>query len=82
MFKIVYPICCGIDVHKTFVVATSAATDKKNITTCITQRFSTFTKDRKSLAQWLSDHSGTPQVCQSDPEQEETAENQPGWCLH
>jgi hypothetical protein len=40
MFKIVYPICCGIDVHKTFVVATSAATDKKNITTCITQRFS------------------------------------------
>lgn len=56
MLKIVYPICCGIDVHKTFVVATIAATDKKSLTTYKTQRFSTFTKDLKSLAQWLLDH--------------------------
>ena len=33
MLKIVYPICCGIDVHKTFVVACIAITDNKGITT-------------------------------------------------
>ena len=27
--KIVYKICCGIDVHKTFVVACIASTDNK-----------------------------------------------------
>lgn len=54
MLKIVYPICCGIDVHKTFVVAAIATTDKQNVTTYKTQRFSTFTKDLKGLAQWLS----------------------------
>ncbi len=41
MFKIVYPVCCGIDVHKTFVVATIATTDRENITTYMTKRFST-----------------------------------------
>ena len=29
--KIVYKICCGIDVHKTFVVACIASTDNKGI---------------------------------------------------
>jgi len=38
------------------VVATIAATGKKSITTYKTQRFSTFTKDLKSLALWLSDN--------------------------
>ena len=56
MLKIVYPICCGVDVHKTFVVATITATDRKNITTYRTQRFSTFSKDLRALAQWLSDY--------------------------
>lgn len=55
MLKIVHPICCGIDVHKTFLVATIATTDKKSITTYKTQRFSTFTKDLRALAQWLRD---------------------------
>lgn len=32
MLKIVFPICCGIDVHKTFLVATVATTNEKNIT--------------------------------------------------
>ena len=53
MLKIVHPVCCGIDVHKTFLVATIAATDKKSITTYKTQRFSTFTQDLRALAQWL-----------------------------
>jgi len=56
MLKIVFPICCGIDVHKTFVVATIAATDRKNITAYKTKRFSTFTTDLRSLALWLSDN--------------------------
>jgi transposase len=56
MLKIVYPVCSGIDVHKTFVVATIATTDQKNITTYKTKRFSTFTKELMSLALWLSDN--------------------------
>ncbi len=56
MLKIVYPICCGIDVHKTFVVATIASTDNRNITTYQTKRFSTFTKDLRALDLWLSDN--------------------------
>ena len=32
MLKIIYPNCCGIDVHKTFVVAVIAITDKQGIT--------------------------------------------------
>ena len=39
MLKIVYPICCGIDVHKTFVVATIEDTNRQNITTYQTKRF-------------------------------------------
>lgn len=56
MLKIVYPICCGLDVHKTFVMATIATTDSKIITAYKTQRFSTFTKDLRALAQWLAEH--------------------------
>lgn len=54
MLKIVYPICCGMDVHKTFIIATIAATNERNVTTYQTQRFSTFTKDLRALAGWLS----------------------------
>lgn len=51
--KIVYPICCGIDVHKTFVVACIAATNNKGVTTYKRHRFSTFTKGLRELSQWL-----------------------------
>lgn len=54
MLKIVYPICCGIDVHKTFVVACIASTNGVGITTYKSQRFSTFTKGLRELSQWLS----------------------------
>ena len=53
MLKIVYPICCGIDVHKTFVVACIAITDNKGITTYKRHRFSTFTQGLRELLQWL-----------------------------
>lgn len=50
--KVVYPICCGVDVHKTFLVATII------ITVGITpeyrkRRFSTFNKSILSFKQWL-----------------------------
>ncbi|GAA6480764.1 hypothetical protein K250101E9_35270 [Enterocloster aldenensis] len=51
--KIVYKICCGIDVHKTFVVACIASTDKQVVTSYESHRFSTYTKGLKDLLQWL-----------------------------
>jgi len=57
MLKIVYPICCGIDVHKTFVVACIASTNEVGVTTYKRKRFSTFTGDLRRLADWLSEHS-------------------------
>lgn len=51
--KIVYKICCGIDVHKTFVVACIASTDNNGVTTYKSRRFSTFTTGLRELLQWL-----------------------------
>ena len=57
MLKIVYPICCGIDVHKTFVVAVIVITNDKNITVYHRRRFSTFTQGLNALKKWLEYHS-------------------------
>lgn len=54
--KIVYPVCCGIDVHKSFVVACIAATNEKGVTAYKRKRFSTFTGDLRRLAGWLSEN--------------------------
>ena len=62
MLKIVYPICCGIDVHKTFVVACIASTNDKNITSYQTKRFSTYTKNLRELSKWL-DENNCKDVC-------------------
>ena len=51
--KIVYKICCGIDVHKNFVVACIASTNNQGVTTYKSHRFSTYTKGLKELLQWL-----------------------------
>lgn len=53
--KIVYKICCGIDVHKNFVVACIAKTDKQGVTTYESHHFSTYTKGLKELLKWLLD---------------------------
>jgi len=55
MLRIVYPICCGIDVHKTFVVACIASTNEKGVTIYKSHRFSTFSKGLRELSQWLSE---------------------------
>ena len=52
MLKIVYPICCGLDVHKDFVYACIAAT-QNGVTTYKSHRFSTFTKGLRELLSWL-----------------------------
>jgi transposase len=50
--KIVYPICCGVDVHKTFLVATIIKTDV--ITPkYLKKRFSTFNNSLLQFKQWL-----------------------------
>lgn len=54
--KIVYKTCCGIDVHKTFVVACIASTNEQGVTTYRSHRFSTYTKGLKELLQWLLAH--------------------------
>ena len=54
--KVVYPICCGLDVHKAFVVACIASTDSNGVTSYKTRRFSTFTNDLRLLASWLSEN--------------------------
>lgn len=50
--KLTYPICCGIDVHKTFLVATIIKTDGL-VPKYIKKRFSTFNRDLLALRQWL-----------------------------
>ena len=62
MLKIVYPVCCGMDVHKSFVVACVASTNDHGVTTYRSGRFSTFTGDLRRLAAWLHAHSCTD-VC-------------------
>ena len=51
--KIVYPPCCGIDVHKTFVVACIASTNPNAVTPSKNHRFSTYTSGLRTLLQWL-----------------------------
>jgi transposase len=62
MLRIVYPICCGIDVHKKFIVACIASTDDKGVTNYKSSRFSTFTKGLRELSEWLHSNSCT-EVC-------------------
>jgi transposase len=54
--KIVFPVCCGMDVHRDFVMACIASTDQKGITQYSTKRFSTFSGGLRSLRDWLADN--------------------------
>ncbi|MBB5264801.1 transposase [Catenibacillus scindens] len=49
-------VCCGMDVHKKFVVATIAFTDFRGVTTYKKKRFATFNSDLRALKKWLLDH--------------------------
>ena len=56
MLKIVYRVCCGMDVHKSFVVACIATTNERGVTSYTTKCFSTFTGDLRRCAAWLGEN--------------------------
>ena len=51
--KIVYPICCGMDIHKKIIVATIATTNAQGVTTYEQETFSTFSSDVIKLRDWM-----------------------------
>ena len=52
--KIVYPICCGVDVHKNFLVGTIITTQSGSLEPHYQKRrFSTFNSDLNRFADWL-----------------------------
>lgn len=55
--KIVFSTCCGVDVHKTFVVATIITTPADSLQPHYQKkRFSTFNSDLNRFADWLLEH--------------------------
>lgn len=52
--EVVYPTCCGVDVHKTFLVATIITTPVNSLQPHYQKkRFSTFNSDLNRFADWL-----------------------------
>ena len=51
--KIVYPICCGLDVHRDFVVACIASSNAQGVTDYASKRFSTYSGGLRDLRDWL-----------------------------
>ncbi len=54
--KIVYPICCGMDVHRDFVIACIASTNAQGVTSYSSKRFSTFSESLRELRDWLAEN--------------------------
>lgn len=54
--KIVFPVCCGMDVHRDFVIACIASTNSQGVTEYQSKRFSTYTGDLRKLAVWLREN--------------------------
>ena len=54
--KIVYPVCCGMDVHRDFVIACVASTNSQGVTTYDSKRFSAYSGGLRDLAAWLREH--------------------------
>ena len=54
--KVVYTVCCGVDVHKSFLVATIIITTNGITPTYQKRRFSTFNKSIREFRQWLLDN--------------------------
>ena len=55
--KVVFPTCCGVDVHKTFLVATIITTPADSLQPNYQKkRFSTFNSDLNRFTDWLLEH--------------------------
>lgn len=53
--KVVYPICCGVDIHKTFLIATIISTNGIQ-PHYLKKRFSTFNGQIRQFKEWLNSH--------------------------
>lgn len=53
MMKLVYSICCGVDVHKKVIVATIVSTDNVGISTYQQKSFTTINSDIQRFHTWL-----------------------------
>ena len=51
--KVVYPVCCGVDVHKSFLVGTIVSTTDGVQPHYQKKRFSTYNRDLHSFGDWL-----------------------------
>ena len=60
--KIVYPVCCGMDIHRDFLIACIASTNTQGVTEYQSRRFSTYTGDLRKLRDWLRSN-GCKDVC-------------------
>lgn len=54
--KVVYPVCCGVDVHKSFFIATIITTTSGIQPNYSRKRFSTFNNDILRFADWLKEN--------------------------
>ena len=55
--KVVFPTCCGVDVHKSFLVATIIKTQQDSLQPSYQKkRFSTFNSDLNRFADWLHEN--------------------------
>ena len=54
--KVVYPVCCGVDVHKSFLVGTIITTTDGIQPHYQKKRFSTYNSDIRAFKDWLLAH--------------------------
>lgn len=55
--KVVFPTCCGFDVHKSFLVATIVQAPQSSLQPSYQKRrFSAFNSDLNRLADWLHEN--------------------------
>ena len=52
--RLIYPICCGLDVHKNVIVATIVSTNTSGISEYIQKSFSTINSDIQKFHDWLT----------------------------
>ena len=62
MLKIIYRVCCGMDVHKSFIVACIASTNERGVTTYKSKRSFIFTRNLLECAVRLAE-SNSKDMC-------------------
>jgi len=63
--KVVYPVCCGVDVHKTFLIATIITTTGMIQPHYKKKRFSTHNGELRAFAAWLKENECTEMCMES-----------------